>query len=155
MLTPMSRAGGLPADKERLMKSPRPSKTVRSMIVLTLLAAGVFLFPTVGDRANAQQQTPGSAKADAVPAEFAERFAETNDVRLHYLIGGSGSPVVLLHGYAQTGLMWRPLMPLLARRHTVIVPDLRGAGGSAKPQSGYDKMKHGRGHSRIDRFAGI
>jgi pimeloyl-ACP methyl ester carboxylesterase len=47
--------------------------------------------------------------------------------------------VVLLHGYAETGHMWRPIMPLLAQRHTVIVPDLRGAGGSAKPAAGYDK----------------
>jgi pimeloyl-ACP methyl ester carboxylesterase len=47
--------------------------------------------------------------------------------------------VVLLHGYAETGHMWRPIMPLLARHHTVIVPDLRGAGGSAKPAAGYDK----------------
>ena len=78
--------------------------------------------------------------ASAAPSSFTERFAEVNGVRMHYLIGGSGSPVVLLHGYAETGLMWRPLMPLLARRHTVIVPDLRGAGGSAKPQSGYDKV---------------
>ncbi len=70
---------------------------------------------------------------------FAERFAKVNGVRLHYQIGGQGSPVVLLHGYAETGRMWRPIMPLLARRHTVIVPDLRGAGGSAKPASGYDK----------------
>jgi pimeloyl-ACP methyl ester carboxylesterase len=46
---------------------------------------------------------------------------------------------VLLHGYAQTGHMWSPLMPKLAQRHTVIVPDLRGAGGSSKPESGYDK----------------
>jgi pimeloyl-ACP methyl ester carboxylesterase len=76
----------------------------------------------------------------AAPAGFTERFAEVNGVRLHYLIGGSGSPVVLLHGFAQTGLMWRPLMPLLAKRHTVIVPDLRGAGRSANPQSGYDKV---------------
>ena len=70
---------------------------------------------------------PPSASA-AVTAGFSERFAEVNGVRLQYLIGGSGSPVVLLHGYAQAGLMWRPLMPLLARRHTVIVPDLLGAG---------------------------
>jgi len=70
---------------------------------------------------------------------FAERFAKVNGVRLRYLIGGEGSPVVLLHGYAETGHMWRPIMPLLAQRHTVIVPDLRGAGGSAKPASGYDK----------------
>ena len=59
---------------------------------------------------------------------FVERFAKVNGVRLHYLIGGQGSPVVLLHGYAETGHMWRPIMPLIAQRHTVIVPDLRGAG---------------------------
>ena len=73
------------------------------------------------------------------PGGFVERFAKVNGVRLQYLIGGQGSPVVLLHGYAETGHMWRPIMPLLAERHTVIVPDLRGAGGSGKPPSGYDK----------------
>jgi len=72
-------------------------------------------------------------------ARFTERFAKVNGVRLRYLIGGQGSAVVLLHGYAETGHMWRPIMPSLATRHTVIVPDLRGAGGSAKPASGYDK----------------
>jgi len=70
---------------------------------------------------------------------FAERFAKVNGVRLRYLVGGQGSPVVLLHGFAETSHMWRPIMPLLAERHTVIEPDLRGAGGSAKPPSGYDK----------------
>ena len=73
------------------------------------------------------------------PSGFTDRFARVNGVRLHYVIGGKGSPVVLLHGYAETGHMWRPIMPLLAQRHTVIVPDLRGAGGSAKPPAGYDK----------------
>ncbi len=77
--------------------------------------------------------------AGAQPAGFTERFAKVNGVRLRYLVGGQGSAVVLLHGYAQTGHMWRPIMPLLAKRHTVVVPDLRGAGGSAKPPSGYDK----------------
>jgi pimeloyl-ACP methyl ester carboxylesterase len=70
---------------------------------------------------------------------FTERFAKANGVRLHYLMGGQGSPVVLLHGYAETGHMWRPIMPSLAKEHTVIVPDLRGAGASAKPATGYDK----------------
>ena len=73
------------------------------------------------------------------PSGFTDRFARVNGVRLHFLIGGKGSPVVLLHGYAETGHMWRPITPLLAQRHTVIVPDLRGAGGSAKPPAGYDK----------------
>ncbi|HXJ78820.1 MAG TPA: alpha/beta hydrolase [Candidatus Methylomirabilis sp.] len=70
---------------------------------------------------------------------FTERFAKVNGVRLRYLVGGHGSAVILLHGYAETGHMWRPIMPILAERHTVVVPDLRGAGGSAKPASGYDK----------------
>jgi len=83
--------------------------------------------------------SPLLVAASTVPAGFTERFAEVNGVRLRYLIGGKGGPVVLLHGYTQTSYMWLPIMPLLAKRHTVIVPDLRGAGGSAKPESGYDK----------------
>src|ERR1041385_6677597 len=80
-----------------------------------------------------------SANADKLPAGFTERDAEVNGVRIHYSIGGKGGPVVLLHGYAQTSHMWKPIMPLLASNHSVVVPDLRGAGGSAKPESGYDK----------------
>jgi len=72
-------------------------------------------------------------------AGFSDKFADVNGVRLHYAIGGKGPVVVLLHGFAQTGLMWRPIMPVLARKHTVIVPDLRGAGDSGKPEGGYDK----------------
>ncbi|HKB83383.1 MAG TPA: alpha/beta hydrolase [Burkholderiales bacterium] len=76
--------------------------------------------------------------AAASPA-IASRYAEANGVRLHYLIAGNGEPVLLLHGYAQTSHMWRPLIAELAKTHTVIAPDLRGFGGSAKPESGYDK----------------
>jgi pimeloyl-ACP methyl ester carboxylesterase len=79
------------------------------------------------------------ATAAKLPAGFIEKYADVNGVRLHYFIGGNGSPVVLLHGYAETSHMWFPIMPLLAKTHTVIVPDLRGAGDSSKPESGYDK----------------
>jgi hypothetical protein len=78
--------------------------------------------------------SPRLAEAATVDSGFAERFAEVNGVRLRYLIGGKGSPVVLLQGYAETSHMWQPIMPSLAERHTVIVPDLRGAGGSSKPE---------------------
>jgi pimeloyl-ACP methyl ester carboxylesterase len=71
--------------------------------------------------------------------EPVNRFAEVNGVKLHYRISGSRTAVVLLHGYTQTGHMWHPLVPSLAPRHTVMVPDLRGAGGSSKPDTGYDK----------------
>jgi pimeloyl-ACP methyl ester carboxylesterase len=67
------------------------------------------------------------------------RLANVNGVRLHYLIAGKGDPVVLLHGYAETSHMWRPLMSKLADTHTVIAPDLRGAGQSSTPADGYTK----------------
>jgi pimeloyl-ACP methyl ester carboxylesterase len=61
-------------------------------------------------------------------------------VRLHVRIAGDGPPVVLLHGFAETSHMWNPVLPLLSSTHTVIVPDLRGAGASSRPDDGYDKM---------------
>lgn len=71
--------------------------------------------------------------------QISDRFAEVNGVRLHYLTAGKGDPVILLHGYAQNSHMWRPLIPELAKTHTVIAPDLRGFGQSSKPSSGYYK----------------
>src|SRR2546422_204343 len=94
---------------------------------------------TGGNGGSGLATAKSGRKNGAGLARFTERFAKVNGVRLRYLVGGQGSAVVLLHGYAETGHMWHPIMPLLARRHTVVVPDLRGAGGSAKPESGYDK----------------
>jgi pimeloyl-ACP methyl ester carboxylesterase len=68
-------------------------------------------------------------------------FANANGVRLHYLAAGKGSPVVLLHGYAETSHMWRPLITEFAGTHTVIAPDLRGAGKSSHPADGYTKTE--------------
>src|SRR6202163_3882475 len=59
-------------------------------------------------------------------------------VKLHYLTSGHGAPLLLLHGYAETSLMWRPLMPSLGERFTVIAPDLPGIGDSAIPADGLD-----------------
>lgn len=80
------------------------------------------------------------AQAGAAPSvTIHDRYTTVNGVRLHYLMAGKGDPVLLLHGYAQTGHMWLPLIPELAKTHTVIAPDLRGFGGSGKPEIGYDK----------------
>jgi pimeloyl-ACP methyl ester carboxylesterase len=67
------------------------------------------------------------------------RFTKVNGTKLHYLAAGSGEPVILLHGYAQTSHMWRPLIAELAKTRVVIAPDLRGFGQSARPEGGYDK----------------
>ena len=75
------------------------------------------------------------AKGDA----FASRAATVDGLKLHYLEAGSGSAVVLLlHGYAETSRMWRPIIPELAKRFRVIAPDLPGIGDSDIPKDGLD-----------------
>src|SRR5229473_2003279 len=66
------------------------------------------------------------------------RDAEVQGVKLHYLTSGHGAPLLLLHGYAETSQMWRPLMPSLAEKFTVIAPDLPGIGDSEIPADGLD-----------------
>jgi pimeloyl-ACP methyl ester carboxylesterase len=104
---------------------------------VTLGAASAALLATTSS-AFAANDNKGSPRTATVRG-FAARNAEVNGTRIHYRAGGSGPAVVLLHGYAETSSMWNPLMPLLAKTHTVIVPDLRGAGDSSKPDGGYDK----------------
>ncbi len=66
------------------------------------------------------------------------RTSIIDGVKLHYLTAGHGTPLILLHGYAETSLMWRPIIPALAARFTVIAPDLPGIGDSDIPANGLD-----------------
>ncbi len=100
-------------------------RIIRGLICAALVATSTLLALSGG----ASAQTPES------------RSADVNGVKLQYLIAGKGDPVVLLHGYAETGHMWRPLFPGLVRNHTVIAPDLRGFGKSAAPVGGYTKKE--------------
>lgn len=70
---------------------------------------------------------------------FKNGTAEVNGVRLHYVAGGQGEPLVLLPGWPETWWTFHKIMPQLAEHYTVIAVDLRGMGGSAKPRDGYDK----------------
>jgi pimeloyl-ACP methyl ester carboxylesterase len=65
-------------------------------------------------------------------------YTTIDGVQLNYSTAGHGDPLILLHGYAQTSLMWQPIIPLLAERFTVIAPDLPGIGDSAIPADGLD-----------------
>ena len=69
----------------------------------------------------------------AIPGFTQQRVDVADGVALNVATGGSGSPVVLLHGFPQTHLMWRHVAVDLAAGHTVICPDLRGYGASDKP----------------------
>jgi len=64
---------------------------------------------------------------------FTAADAEANGIRIHYARGGDGPPLLLLHGFPQTHAMWHKIASQLARRFTVIAPDLRGYGESSKP----------------------
>lgn len=70
---------------------------------------------------------------------FTQRYVRANGIRVHTWVGGEGPALVLLHGYPQSGIMWRKVAPALARRFTVVIPDLRGYGDSDKPRDGFDK----------------
>ena len=73
--------------------------------------------------------TPAPTRAlNAIDSDF----AEVNGTRLHYLTAGKGDPVLLLHGYAQTSHMWRPLITELAKTHTVIAEELKLPLGTVK-----------------------
>ena len=96
--------------------------------------------------------TPASAETEKIES----RFAEANGLRMHYLVAGKGgSPVILLHGYAQNSHMWRPLMTQLAKTRRVIAPDLRGFGDTMKLEAGYDKKTMAQDVHALARSLGI
>jgi pimeloyl-ACP methyl ester carboxylesterase len=72
------------------------------------------------------------------PAEITSKTATVDGLQFHYLSAGHGPAVILLHGYTQTSRMWRPLIPQLAAKFTVIAPDLPGIGDSGIPADGLD-----------------
>lgn len=102
-----------------------------SLFRIAILAAALFA-------------SAASAQVAPFPPSMSARQIETNGTTLHVRTGGTGPAVVLLHGYGETGDMWGALATDLARDHTVVVPDLRGMGHSAKPPGGYDKKTQGQ-----------
>ena len=69
---------------------------------------------------------------------FSHHMASVNGTQIHYVVGGHGDPIVLLHGWPETWYSWHLVMPALAKNYTVIAPDLPGLGDSSKPLTGYD-----------------
>src|SRR5689334_8792083 len=75
--------------------------------------------------------------ADLFPG-FASHWIDTSAGKLFARVGGSGPPLLLLHGYAQTNVMWHKLAPALAGRFTLVIADLPGYGWSSVPEAGSD-----------------
>lgn len=81
---------------------------------------------------------PGMGQTRDDGSSIESKFASVDGIRIHYLTAGRGSAVILLHGYTQTSRMWRPLIPKLTDKFTVIAPDLPGIGESEIPKDGLD-----------------
>ena len=115
-------------------------------IFLTILVVTVIIFSSLTLNLNyttiAQQQPPfiEDLSFDIDNVTFSHHLVSVNGIQLHYVIGGQGDPIVLLHGFPQTWYEWRHIISqLIANNYTVIAPDLRGIGDSERPQTGYDK----------------
>src|SRR5262249_37371760 len=72
--------------------------------------------------------------------EIVSRNATIEDVQLHYLSAGHRPAVILLHGFAETSRMWRPVIPRLAEKFTVMAPDLPGIGAPSIPSANIDMV---------------
>ncbi len=79
-----------------------------------------------------------------LPDTFRAHDVDVDGVRIHTLVGGDGPPVLMLHGYPQTHVMWRDVAPALARDHTVVLADLRGYGDSDKPAPAADDANYAK-----------
>src|SRR4051812_44102316 len=120
------------------------SKTVQfltfALLLLVLISCNKKTeeTPVTETTPAASSETTETAPANP-PANFKHDYAEVNGVKIHYVIGGKGDPLVLVHGFGQNWYMWNRLLPELSKHFTVIAPDLRGVGESDKPEGGYDK----------------
>lgn len=93
----------------------------------------------VSDSISGDMKSAVDIKPASPPLNFKDQMANVNGINIHYVIGGAGDPLVLVHGFGQNWFMWNRLLPELSKHFTVIVPDLRGVGESDKPTGGYDK----------------
>ena len=109
----------------------------RLIRVIVSLAASLCGAALASGIHSAQQPPQTSAAASAISV----KMADVDGLKIHYMTAGHGPALILLHGYAETSRMWRPIIPQLAGKFTVIAPDLPGIGDSSIPVGGMDMKK--------------
>jgi alpha-beta hydrolase superfamily lysophospholipase len=102
------------------------------LLALSALAGCGIIF------SQAEAKDPASLLAMGLSKDFASETASMNGTTLHYVRGGKGPPLILIHGFPQDWYEYQAIMPRLAKRFTVIAVDLRGIGGSTATAGGYD-----------------
>lgn len=116
----------------------RISISILWAMMASVLPAGVSA--QVTDKGNPYEGIDVSDEALVGELEgFESGFAEVNGIRMHYVEGGEGTPLVMMPGWPQTWWAFHKIMPRLAAKHRVIAVDIRGMGATDKPADGYDK----------------
>jgi pimeloyl-ACP methyl ester carboxylesterase len=132
-----------------LFKQGKPMQPARSMFRNVLMPA-VLCVAAVSGAANGRDSAYGPG--------FTAKDVPVDGAVIHVTTGGAGPAVLLIHGYAETSLMWKPLAAALAPRFTVVAPDLPGIGDSSIPASGIDMKTsaqrihaavHALGHDKV------
>jgi pimeloyl-ACP methyl ester carboxylesterase len=113
--------------------------SIRISVPALLCALACLGAPLQISQAANKPDRAEAAVTSNVPAGFRSQMKDLGDARIHYVIGGEGPPILLVHGWPETWYEWRKMMPALAKRFTVIAPDLRGMGDSSLERTGYDK----------------
>lgn len=123
------------------------------------LGTGAAALAVTGGASKATADGAASCPSDAeraasLPGGFRSQIVQAGGVNLHIVAGGRGMPLFLLHGWPQTWWEYRKVMPALAQRYRVIAVDLKGIGGSDKPQAGYEKKAMARDIFELARALG-
>ena len=112
-------------------------------------SAGVIAGVVAVQTAPALAQTETTGPMNFFPG-FRLQTIQTTGATINVLVGGDGSPVLLLHGYPQTHVEWRKIAPELAKTYTVVVPDLRGYGDSSKLPGGDNHINYSKRAMALD-----
>jgi pimeloyl-ACP methyl ester carboxylesterase len=114
------------------------------VLVLTLMLTGTKGNSQNKKSMNSKPTLPHKEQYDdehlaSLLPGFTNHYQDLEGIKLHYVEGGEGSPLILLAGWPQTWWSFHKIMPMLAKQHKVIVVDYRGMGSSSKPITGYSK----------------
>lgn len=137
-----------------MLTSAATSRTAARWSRCLAAVAAALVLTTACSAAGGQARNAASGQATAVASAgydsatrgdagfnrtFRHEMADVNGVQMHYVTGGTGEPLVLLHGWPQSWYAWRGIMPALAERYTVYALDLPGLGDSVGTPASYDK----------------
>ena len=109
-----------------------------------------FLKTTLAASAALATEAQVGAQSSSFFPGFVTQRIQTSGATINTVRGGSGPPLLLIHGYPQTHVMWHKIAPRLAQRFTVVMPDLRGYGDSSKPQDGENHANYSKRAMELD-----